>query len=142
MPTLEITLSDAVLKTWQSYADDAGLTLASMLTEATTHSVRTDRLGVAKANLHRLLHETREAELLARKARASTTPAQGGGAGERKKGGVVQGNGDSARNVRPPTSVTVSGSNDESLDDAHVPDGFFETTSNQANLDTLIPRDI
>jgi hypothetical protein len=141
MPTLEINLSDAVFDTWQSYADDAGLTLESLLMEATTHSVRTDRLGVAQANLKRLLNETRAAELSARKARASSPPSQAAGAGERKNTASAS----ASQQARPggaQAGAVLSGSGDESLENANVPDEFFETTGNQASLDTLIPRDI
>jgi hypothetical protein len=142
MDTLEITLPHATRLLWESYANDAGLSLSSLITEATTHSVRTDRLGVTQANLQRLLHETREAELLARKARATSPVSSLVLAKESKKSTSMSSAGTSTPPLKPIALTGVSFSNDANLDNAYIPDDFFENTGNQANLDTLIPRNI
>lgn len=137
MASIELFIPDTLLAEWTVYADAAGLSLESMLQEATTHSVRNDRLGVEQAKLQRLLRETRELELLARQGRAEHT----GNGSAAKTTNVPAKNADPKPPKQAKTQSTQAIS-DEGLENSRVASDFFDETGNMANIDQHVPRDI
>lgn len=140
MAILELTIPDALLEEWIIYADSAGLSIESMIQEATTHSVRNDRLGVEDARLQRLLRETRELELLARQGKATNTSSGSNDSKNRSEQGIEKSS--PRKEHKQPAPIISAANTDDALDDARVPQDFFDETSNMANLDLHIPRDV
>lgn len=141
MAIIELTIPDALFDEWSNYAEAAGLSVEAMLQEATTHSVRNDRLGVENARLQRMLRETRELELLARQGKA-ISPSGNTSEGRIKASDSTPEKPQTKKEVRTAKPSALDIPPDESLDNARVPESYFDDTDNMANLDIHIPRGI
>ncbi len=122
MTQINLIIDDNIYQSWYEYAKQAGLSLESMIMEATRYSIQTDRLGVDQARIQELLRKTREAELTMRLNKVTGTKSS------------------KNINITPESNTNIS--NVDELPTANIHQHNDDSIVNMATLEETVDRNI